>query len=58
VGRVWVGPVAGVLAEQIGWADFFLVSLVFAVPALILLWTQRAPIRRLDAPAGAAAFDD
>jgi hypothetical protein len=50
--------VAGVLAEQIGWADFFLVSLVFAVPALILLWTQRAPIRRLDAPAGAAAFDD
>jgi PAT family beta-lactamase induction signal transducer AmpG len=26
VGRVWVGPLAGVLAETIGWPSFFIVS--------------------------------
>ena len=28
VGRVWVGPLAGVLAESIGWPAFFVVSTV------------------------------
>ena len=28
VGRVWVGPLAGVLAEAIGWPHFFVVSTV------------------------------
>ena len=28
VGRVWVGPLAGVLAESIGWPTFFIVSTV------------------------------
>ncbi|MEF7615178.1 MFS transporter [Aquincola sp. MAHUQ-54] len=58
VGRVWVGPLAGVLAESIGWASFFLVSTVAAVPALIMLWKLRASIRALEVPAGAAAADD
>ncbi len=30
VGRVWVGPLAGVLAESIGWPVFFIVSTVAA----------------------------
>ena len=30
VGRVWVGPLAGVLAESIGWPAFFIVSTVAA----------------------------
>ena len=52
VGRVWVGPLAGVLAETIGWPTFFIVSTVFALPALVLLWWLRGPIRALDgAPA-------
>jgi PAT family beta-lactamase induction signal transducer AmpG len=43
VGRVWVGPLAGVLAESIGWPSFFLFSVVLAVPALLmLLWLRRA----------------
>jgi PAT family beta-lactamase induction signal transducer AmpG len=37
VGRVWVGPLAGVLAETIGWPSFFVVSTVLALPALVML---------------------
>jgi PAT family beta-lactamase induction signal transducer AmpG len=48
VGRVWVGPLAGVLAETIGWPRFFIVSTVFALPALLMLWWLRAPIQALD----------
>jgi len=48
IGRVWVGPLAGVLAESIGWPTFFIVSTVMAVPALALLWWLRAPVRALD----------
>jgi len=48
IGRVWVGPLAGVLAESIGWPTFFIVSTVAAVPALVLLWWLRASVRALD----------
>lgn len=57
VGRVWVGPLAGVLAESIGWPAFFIVSTLMAVPALLMLWWMRATVRALehdpDAPASA-----
>lgn len=49
VGRVWVGPLAGVLAETIGWPSFFLVSTVVALPALWMLWWLRVPVRALEA---------
>jgi PAT family beta-lactamase induction signal transducer AmpG len=59
VGRVWVGPLAGVLAESIGWPAFFIVSTVFAVPALAMLWTMRASVQALDFdPTAAKAADD
>ncbi len=48
IGRVWVGPLAGVLAESIGWPTFFIVSTVVALPALWMLWALRAPIRALE----------
>ncbi len=48
VGRVWVGPLAGVLAESIGWPSFFIVSTVLAAPALVLLWWLRASVTALD----------
>jgi PAT family beta-lactamase induction signal transducer AmpG len=48
VGRVWVGPLAGVLAETIGWPSFFIVSTVVALPALAMLWWLRASVRALD----------
>jgi PAT family beta-lactamase induction signal transducer AmpG len=49
IGRVWVGPLAGVLAESIGWPTFFIVSTIMALPALALLWWLRASVRALDA---------
>ncbi|WP_395691221.1 AmpG family muropeptide MFS transporter [Piscinibacter sp.] len=59
VGRVWVGPLAGVLAEAIGWPPFFLVSTLAAVPALWMLWWLRGPVRALEVdPKAARAADD
>lgn len=54
IGRVWVGPLAGVLAETIGWPDFFVVSLVLGAPAILMLWWQRAAIRALESPSADA----
>ncbi|MEO5844212.1 MAG: MFS transporter [Caldimonas sp.] len=48
VGRVWVGPFAGVLAQSIGWPAFFLASIVAALPALALLAVLRRPIDMLE----------
>ncbi len=49
VGRVWVGPLAGVLAQSIGWPLFFIISTVLAVPALVMLVWLRAPVVALEA---------
>jgi PAT family beta-lactamase induction signal transducer AmpG len=58
VGRVWVGPLAGVLAETIGWPVFFIASTVAAVPALVMLWWMRATVRALEVPVGQPVADD
>jgi len=52
VGRVWIGPLAGVLAEAIGWPAFFLVAVVMGVPSLVLLWRLWRPIDALDVRPG------
>ena len=57
VGRVWVGPLAGVLAESIGWPVFFIVSTVLAVPALLMLWVMRPAVQRLEVIPGAPVDD-
>ena len=48
VGRVWIGPLAGVLAEAIGWPAFFLVAIAMGVPSLIWLRALWQPIDALD----------
>ncbi|NUZ04432.1 MFS transporter [Schlegelella sp. ID0723] len=48
VGRVWVGPFAGVLAQSIGWPAFFVVSTLSALPALLLLGRLRRAVRQLE----------
>ncbi|MEW6704363.1 MAG: MFS transporter [Pseudomonadota bacterium] len=58
VGRVWVGPLAGVLAESIGWPIFFVVSTIMALPALGMLWWLRRPVKALEVDPGAPAADD
>jgi PAT family beta-lactamase induction signal transducer AmpG len=56
VGRVWVGPLAGVTAESFGWPGFFLLSTWLAMPALLMLPWLRSAIQALDAsPPGAVA---
>lgn len=58
VGRVWVGPMSGVLASSMGWPQFFVFSTISAVPGLVMLWYLRAVVRRLDAPLSAGYLDD
>ncbi|MBZ8140404.1 MFS transporter [Rubrivivax gelatinosus] len=59
VGRVWVGPLAGVLAESIGWPRFFILSTVLAAPALLMLVWMRDSVRALELdPATVGAADD
>jgi len=48
VGRVWVGPLAGVLAQTIGWPTFFIISTFLALPALVMLWWLRASVQALE----------
>jgi MFS transporter, PAT family, beta-lactamase induction signal transducer AmpG len=50
IGRVWVGPLAGVLAASIGWPTFFVLSTLAALPALGMLWRLRPAIEALEAP--------
>ena len=58
VGRVWVGPLAGVMAETVGWPTFFIVSTVLAAPALAMLWWLREPVRALEVDPDAPILDD
>ena len=58
VGRVWVGPLAGVLAESIGWPTFFIVSTIVAIPALLMLWWLRQPVRALEVDPHPPPADD
>ena len=48
IGRVWVGPVAGVAATDYGWPPFFLGSFAAALPGLWLVWRLRTIIDRAD----------
>jgi MFS transporter, PAT family, beta-lactamase induction signal transducer AmpG len=58
IGRVWVGPLAGVLAESIGWPTFFILSTIVAVPALLLLYGLRRPIKALEFDHKTPLLDD
>ncbi|MBN9289135.1 MAG: muropeptide transporter AmpG [Gammaproteobacteria bacterium 39-13] len=49
VGRVFVGPAAGILVENVGWAEFFLWTVLFAIPGLILLIWLRPTINEYEA---------
>ena len=54
LGRVAVGPLAGVMAPALGWAAFFLVTAAFALPGLALLGRLRDEVAALDGPPTAA----
>lgn len=48
VGRVFISPVAGRIAEY-GWPEYFMASLVFAVPGLLLLCLFKNTIQTMTA---------
>jgi len=48
VGRVYVGPVSGVMVAAFGWPVFFVFSVVAAVPGLLLLAWLRPQVLALD----------
>jgi PAT family beta-lactamase induction signal transducer AmpG len=48
LGRVYVGPAAGVLAASYGWTAFFFFTFLVALPGVAMLWWQRPRIEELD----------
>jgi PAT family beta-lactamase induction signal transducer AmpG len=44
VGRVYVGPASGLLVSAVGWAPFFFLTFVIALPGIALLWLMRAQL--------------
>lgn len=50
IGRVFVGPLAGIMVKQLGWADFFVASLILSLPGIMLLFWFKAPINKFYQP--------
>jgi len=55
VGRVFVGPVAAIVVDQMGWPLFYVAAMALGAPALFLLWflRKRLPVfNKSGAPTG------
>ncbi|HET9701234.1 MAG TPA: MFS transporter [Burkholderiales bacterium] len=50
VGRVYVGPASGYVVEAVGWAGFFLITFLAALPGLGLLRAMRATVDSMERP--------
>ena len=48
LGRVFVGPLSGVLVDGMGWTVFFFSTFLFALPGLVLLWIMREVVRNTE----------
>ncbi|ATY31436.1 AmpG family muropeptide MFS transporter [Sphingomonas psychrotolerans] len=38
VGRTWLSSPAGIIAEQLGWVGFWMMTTIVALPGMLLLW--------------------
>ncbi|MGC1456452.1 MAG: MFS transporter [Nitrospirota bacterium] len=47
LGRVFIAPTSGYVVEFAGWANFFVIAALTALPGLLLLWRLRADISAL-----------
>lgn len=45
LGRVFVGPLSGVLVDGMGWTVFFFTTFLFALPGLVLLWFMKEVVQ-------------
>ena len=48
VGRVFVGPAAGYLVKYIGWEQFFMWTVLIALPGVLLLMALKSSIFEID----------
>ncbi|TSA12374.1 MAG: MFS transporter [Betaproteobacteria bacterium] len=48
LGRVLFGPLTGGMVETLGWANFFVLTFVAALPGLWLVWNMRAQITAVE----------
>ena len=48
VGRVFLGPVAAWLVPQVGWSTFFVITVLSAIPGLLLVIALRRAIHRVE----------
>ncbi len=44
IGRVFVGPPSGFLVEILGWAPFFLLTFMIAIPGILLLYALQSEL--------------
>ena len=49
IGRTFVGPLAGLVAQDYGWSAYWALSIWFGGPGLWLLWLLKGEFARLDA---------
>jgi PAT family beta-lactamase induction signal transducer AmpG len=47
LGRIFIAPTSGYLVESIGWANFFFITFLVALPGLWMLWWLRSAISEL-----------
>ena len=55
LGRVYVGPVAGEMAQVFGWPEFFFVTFLLSLPGIAMLMWQKVRIVAIDTAAALAA---
>jgi PAT family beta-lactamase induction signal transducer AmpG len=53
--RILAGPVAGIIADKLGWRDFFILTVFTGIPGLVMLhrfvpWGTREPVFNVEAP--------
>jgi len=51
LGRVFVGPLSGVLVDGMGWTTFFFSTFIFALPGLVLLWIMQDSVKAYESEA-------
>lgn len=49
IGRVFVGPAAGILVDKVGWTEFFVWTLLISIPGIVLLIALKGVINRNEA---------
>lgn len=47
LGRIFIAPTSGFIVASLGWAQFFFITALAALPGLWLLWRMRSEIEKL-----------